>query len=186
MTSSERQRILDLAHSTGAIERGDFVLSSGARSHYYFDGRRLTLHPEGSHAVGKAIYNILKDTEIAGVGGPTLGADPIVASVALVSYLEGHPISAFIVRREPKRYGTRRLIEGPNLPKGAKVAILDDVITSGSAIFRAIDAAEREGWVVVKVVAILDRMEGGSDQIQKRGYDFEALFTSEDLGEKKL
>jgi orotate phosphoribosyltransferase len=108
------------------------------------------------------------------VGGTTLGADPIVAAVALASHLDGAPVRAFIVRKESKEHGTKQNIEGP-LSAGSKVAIVDDVCTTGGSLFHAIEAAEGAGCAVVKVLAVLDRKEGGSEEMRKRGYDFASL-----------
>lgn len=170
-------RLLALALERGAIKYGDFTLTSGKKSSYYFDGRLLSLDPEGAHLISQALLPLLQQAGAQAVGGTTLGADPIVASVALASHLRGDPIPAFIVRKESKSHGTKQNIEGPLSP-GSKVAIVDDVCTTGGSLFHAIEAAEEAGCTVVKVVAVLDRKEGGSDEMQKRGYDFAALMAA--------
>jgi len=111
------------------------------------------------------------------VGGPTLGADPIVAAVALASYREGRQLSGFIVRKEAKAHGTAQAIEGP-LAAGSRVAIVDDTCTTGGSLLHAIAAAEAAGCTVVKVVALLDRREGGGEELRRRGYDFVALMAA--------
>lgn len=171
---SYAKRLLERALEKGALKFGDFILSSGKKSTYYFDGRLLTLDAEGAYLVGKAVLPLVIASGAQAVGGPTLGGDPIVAAVALTSHLEGTPVSAFIVRKQPKGHGTRQLIEGP-LEKGAKVAIVDDTCTTGSSLFHAVGAAEDFGCTVVKVIALLDRHEGGSDEFRRRGYDFSAI-----------
>ena len=115
----------------------------------------------------------------------TLGADPIVASVAVVSHLEGKPIPAFIVRGEVKGHGTQKRIEGP-LKRGARVAIVDDVITTGGSVLRAIEAVEAEGCKVAKVVVLLDRQQGGAEEIRRRGYEFTAILSADISGEVSL
>ena len=170
-------RLLALALERGAIKYGDFTLTSGKKSSYYFDGRLLSLDPEGAHLISQALLPLLQQAGAQAVGGTTLGADPIVASVALASHLQGDPIPAFIVRKESKSHGTKQNIEGPLSP-GSKVAIVDDVCTTGGSLFHAIESAEEAGCTVVKVVAVLDRKEGGSDEMQKRGYDFAALMAA--------
>jgi orotate phosphoribosyltransferase len=168
-----------------AIFYGDFTLSSGLKSSYYFDGRMFTLWPEGAYLVGKAVFEILKDTPVEAVGGLTLGADPIVTAVALVSYLKGKPLPAFIVREELKRHGTQKQIEG-NLPENSKVAVVDDVVTTGTSIFKAIEVVERRNCKVVKVVALLDRHQGGSEELKQRGYDFVAILSADAEGSMRI
>lgn len=179
-SGDEMKRLLELVKES-SITYGDFTLSSGIRSSYYFDGRMTTLSPEGAYLVGRKVFQLLKEADIQAVGGPTLGADPIVAAVTLVSYMEGKPIPAFIVRKEPKEHGMRRHIEG-NLPPGASVAIVDDVITTGGAIFKAIRAVEEEGCQVGKIVVLLDRNQGGSDELRKKGYEVKALLIADACG----
>ena len=172
----ELERLLELVKEK-SLQFGDFTLTSGLKSSYYFDGWMTSLWPEGAYLLGKKIFELIKEAGIEAIGGPTLGADPIVAAVALISHLEGKPIPAFIVRREPKKHGTQRYIEG-HLPKGGRVAIVDDVITTGGSIFRAIEAVEAEGCQVGKVIVLLDRNQGGSEELRRRGYDFNALFSA--------
>jgi len=177
----KEERLLELMLEK-SLKRGDFVLSSGLRSSYYFDGRLTTLWPEGAYLVGKRVFQLAREAGAEAIGGPTLGADPIVAAAALVSWLEGKPLPAFIVRREPKKHGMQRYIEG-HLPPGGQVAIVDDVVTTGGAILRAIEAVEEEGCRVVRVIALLDRQQGGSDELRRRGYDFTPLFLADPTGE---
>jgi orotate phosphoribosyltransferase len=161
---------------------GDFTLSSGLKSSHYFDGRLTTLCPEGAYLVGKMVFELLKDTGIDALGGPTIGADPMVAAVALISHLKGKPIPAFIVRTQHKKHGAQRHIEG-HLPSGGTVAIVDDVITTGGSVFRAIEAVEGEGCRVGQVVVLLDRNQGGADELRRRGYSFTALLCLDNKGE---
>ncbi|MBL15575.1 MAG: orotate phosphoribosyltransferase [Chloroflexi bacterium] len=170
-------RLLALALERGAIKYGDFTLTSGKKSSYYFDGRLLSLDPEGAHLISQALLPLLNKAGAKAIGGTTLGADPMVATVALASHLQGGPIPAFIVRKENKSHGMKQNIEGP-LEPGSKVAIVDDVCTTGGSLFHAIEAAEEAGCTVVKVVSLLDRNEGGSEEMRKRGYDFSALLAA--------
>ena len=182
MGKSEGELILELAKRTGALMFGEFKLSSGATSPYYFDGRLVTLDSEGAYHVGKTVFQILRKCGAEAVAGPTLGADPIVSSVAAVSYLEGYPIPGLIVRKEVKKHGGRRGIEGP-LKSGSKVAVVDDTCTTGGSLLHAIDAVESAGCRVVKVITILDRRQGGSDEIKRRGYNFAAILEADERGE---
>ena len=180
-TAADVDRLLALALERGAIRYGDFTLSSGRQSSYYFDGRLLSLDPEGAHLLGGVLVRLLVKAGVDAVGGPTLGADPIVAAVAATSWRYHMPLPAFIVRKEAKGHGMAQLIEGP-LPAGARVAIVDDTCTTGGSLFHAIDAVEDAGCKVALVVAILDRNEGGSQAIRERGYSFTALLTAGDDG----
>lgn len=184
-------RLLALALERGALKYGDFTLSSGKKSSYYFDGRLLSLDPEGAHLIAQALLPLLHQAGAQAVGGLTLGADPIVAAVALASHIfrlkDGglRPIPGFIVRKEAKGHGTRQGIEGPLAP-GSKVAIVDDVCTTGGSLFQAIGAAEAAGCTVVKVLAVLDRVEGGSQELRRRGYDFTALLAATPAGQIRV
>jgi orotate phosphoribosyltransferase len=178
-------RLLQLALELGALKYGDFTLSSGKKSSYYFDGRLLSLNPQGANLIGQALVPILHLAGVEAVGGPTLGADPIVTAVALTSYQEGDPISAFIVRKEAKAHGTGQGIEGA-LASGSRVAIIDDTCTTGASLLHAIAAAEAAGCEVVKVLALLDRGEGGADELRRRGYDFQALMAATPEGKVEV
>ena len=141
----------------------------------------MTLDPAGAYAIASALLPVLAECGAEAIAGPTLGADPIVSAVAAVSHAEGRPVSGAIVRKEAKGHGGGRMIEGP-LRAGARVAVVDDACTSGASLFHAIDAVEAAGCRVVKVIAVLDRREGGSDEIRRRGYDFLALLQATDQG----
>jgi len=169
--------LLRVALERGALKYGDFTLTSGRKSSYYFDGRILSLDPEGADLIARALLPIVRESRADAVGGLTLGADPIVAAVALASYREGRRVPGFIVRKEAKSHGTAQAIEGP-LPPGCRVAIVDDTCTTGGSLLHAIAAAEAAGCTVVKVVALLDRREGGGDELRRRGYDFVALMAA--------
>ena len=175
------EAVLKLATSIEALTFGKFALTSGGTSSFYFDGRLLTLHPEGSHLVGSAMLELVLARGADAIAGPTLGADPIVASVAVLSQIEGTPISAAIVRPEAKGHGRGRLIEGPSV-KGEKVVVVDDTCTTGRSLLHAIDAVEAEGAEVVGVLCILDRHEGGGEKIRERGYELTALLEADEGG----
>lgn len=178
-----RYRLLELLKEK-SYERGRFVLSSGRESDVYIDGKQTTLCAEGSYLVGKIFYDIIQGEGISieGIGGLSLGADPIVTAVSLVSYLEGNPVQAFIIRKEPKKHGKSVWVEGGgNLKKGARVAVVDDVITTAASTLKAIRRAKEEGFEVVKVMALVDRNEGGRENLIKEGYHLEAIFTKEDF-----
>jgi orotate phosphoribosyltransferase len=178
-----RERLLELLKEK-AYKKGKVILTSGKESDFYIDCRPVTLHPEGAYLVGKLLYERLlhSPTAIGGVGGLTMGADPIATAVSLTSYLEGKPIPAFIVRKEPKKHGRGLWIEGiSNLPEGTAVAIVEDVVTTGGSTLKAIERAGEAGLEVVRVLAIVDREEGGLANLQQKGFTLEALFSRYDF-----
>jgi len=164
-----------------ALFKGDYVLSSGKKSSYYIDLRLITLSSEGAYLIANLLYDELKDKSIDAIGGLTMGADPIAAAYAAISFERGKGASAFIIRKEEKKHGKARLIEGP-LKKGARVVIVDDVATSGGSLIKAIDAVETAGCKVVKVMSLVDREEGASSELKKKGYELHSLYNLKDLG----
>ena len=179
------ERILELAYETGALLYGEFTLSSGKKSDHYFEGKRLTLSPEGAYQIGKAVFEELIQLDVDAVGGLAMGAFPIITAVAVISHQERRPIPSFIVREQPKEHGTRRKIEG-HLEEGSRVAIVDDVITTGGSVTKAIEAVEAANCKVVKVIVIVDRHEGGSDYLKDQGYDLTALIDLWPTGEASV
>lgn len=177
--------ILELAIDKGALAFGEFRLTAGGTSSYYFDGRILTLDPEGGYRVAKAFLPIIRECGAQAIAGPTLGADPIVSAVSVLSHIEGHPVAGLIVRGEAKGHGGKRAIEGPTdaLDAGAPVVVVDDTCTTGGSLFHAIAAVESAGYKVVKVLSILDRNEGGSAELMRRGYSYQSLLSANEQGE---
>jgi len=165
----------------GAVKYGAFTLASGATSSYYFDGRLISLHPEGAYLIGRAIIDSLIGTQVKSVGGPATAAIPLVTAAAVVSHLDGKPIQAFFVRPQAKDHGTNQSLEGSVSP-GSPVAIVDDVCTSGNSIFSTIDALEELKCRVEKVIVVLDRDQGGAAKIVERGYDFVAFLKADSSG----
>jgi orotate phosphoribosyltransferase len=163
------------------LRYGEFTLSAGGTSSYYFDGRLLTLDPEGGYLVAKTLLPLVLKSGAEAIAGPTLGADPIVASVATVSHLEGTPVAALIVRGQAKAHGTTRRIEG-SIRVGMKVAVVDDTCTSGRSLFQAIEALEEAGCVVTVALCVLDRNEGGRAEARRRDYPFHALLSVDPEG----
>ena len=120
------------------------------------------------------MFDELAQIDVDAIGGVAIGGYPIVTAVALISHLEGKPIPSFIVRQEPKEHGTKRQVEG-HLREGSRVAIVDDVITTGGSVSKAIKATEEVGCKVVKVIVVVDRHEGGGDKLKEEGYNFDAF-----------
>lgn len=174
-----RQKLLNLFCQL-AYQEGDFVLSSGQSSSYYINGKQVTLHPQGALAIGRLILHILPvDTQA--VAGLTLGADPIVSAVSLVSVYEKRPIPALIIRKEAKGHGTMAYIEGPTLPTGAKVVVLEDVVTTGQSALKAVERLQAAGYTVDRVISLIDRLQGGAELYKSAGLQFDALFSIQDL-----
>jgi orotate phosphoribosyltransferase len=157
-----------------------FRLASGRMSNYYFNCKTVTLHPEGMYLIGNIIFGMINGAGIAGIGGLTLGADPIADAAAYTSYLKNRPIEAFVVRKTAKAHGTMQWIEG-NVTAGDKVAIVDDVITTGKSTIEAITKAKDGGLDIVKVIALVDRQEGGKENIEALGHTVETVVTREEV-----
>jgi orotate phosphoribosyltransferase len=176
---TDKERLLYLI-TTKALEIGSITLSSGRISDYYIDCKRVTLSPVGAYLTAKLMLEMIGD-DVSAAAGLTLGADPIVSSIAVLSHIQGRNIQAMIVRKEPKKHGTMSFIEGPAVDKGAKVVVVDDVVTSGSSLLKSIERLVASDFKPVQVLAILDRQEGGREAIKEAGYNLETIFTREDL-----
>ena len=160
-----------------SYREGDFVLASGRRSDYYFDCRVTALHAEGAWLIGTLFNDMLKGLDIKGVGGMTMGADPLVSATTVISHEQGRPLHGLLVRKEAKGHGTGQFVEGlGNFSAGDSVAMLEDVVTTGGSLLKA--CADLS---IAAVCAILDREEGGREKLQEAGYDLLALFTRKEL-----
>ncbi len=175
-----KKELRQLLRQKSLITGVERVLSSGRISNYYIDARMTTLDPKGAQLVARLILEVLRPFEVDAIGGPTLGADPIVAAVAALSAETDHPLPAFIVRKEPKQHGERKMIEGP-FKRGWRVCIVDDVVTTGGSTLKACQAVEEEGGIVVLTLAIVDRQEGGRENLEAKGYTFVSLLTRDEL-----
>lgn len=163
-----------------SYREGDFTLASGKKSKFYVDLKATTLHPEGAHLIGECAYELLKHEKIAveGVGGLTLGADPLATAVSLAARAHGALWPAYIVRKEPKDHGTARYIEGTeNLKPGASVVVLEDVVTTGGSSLKAIERLREAGFKPVAVLTVVDREQGGADAFAAVGVKYYALTT---------
>jgi len=165
-----------------SARRGQFTLSSGRTSSLYIDARLTTMSPDGLALIGPAALAALDDAgwRVDAVGGLTLGADPVSYAIAYASALAGRPVRAFTVRKEAKAHGTGRLIEGP-FREGDRVAVIEDVITTGGSALRAIDAVRQAGAHVAGVLAVVDREEGGREALEDAGVPVIALVRARDV-----
>lgn len=165
-----------------ALFKGRIVLSSGKISNYYIDGRLITLNPEGAYLIADIILDLIKEKKIDAIGGPTLGADPIVGAIATLSYIRKSPINTFIVRKTPKQHGRMRQFEGPALEKNSKVILVDDVATTGGALIEAKEVLNKEGIKVNCAIVMIDREEGAKENLAKKGLRLLSIFKSSDFG----
>jgi orotate phosphoribosyltransferase len=174
-------RTLERAQELDALRFGDFTLTSGAKSSYYFDGRVLTLDPEGADLVSEAFLAMAVEVSAAGVGGPTVAAVPIAGALALRSRQAGTPMDGFFVRDAIKGHGARKQVEGAIKP-GTKVVVFDDTVSTGGSLLNALDAIQEFGCDVVAVLCVLDRHQGGSDEVRTRGILFRAMLEADSDG----
>lgn len=174
-----KQTLLHLL-ATEAYQEGDFTLSSGQKSSYYINGKPVSLSAEGSLAIGNLFFALLPEATQA-VAGLTLGADPLVSAVTVVSAYHNSPISGIIVRKKPKGHGTNAYLEGKILPKQAQVVVLEDVVTTGNSALFAVEKLQTAGYNVTQILAIVDREQGGRELYQQRGIKFQALFSITDI-----
>ena len=161
-----------------AYKKGEFTLSSGKTSEHYVNCKPVTLTGRGLTLTSLLM---LKEVDAGVVGGLTLGADPLVSGVSLVSALDGRMVNALIVRKEAKGHGTQAWIEGPELPKGTKVTVLEDVVTTGGSAIKAAEKLRDAGYEVNRVVAIVDRLDGGAEAMKEAGLELRSLFSLEDF-----
>jgi orotate phosphoribosyltransferase len=183
MTVNNKQRLKEILLEK-SYRQGKFTLSSGLESDFYIDGKQTTLSAEGAYLCGKEIFALIKNNPepISSVGGMTLGADPLVTAASMISFLEKQPIPAFIVRKESKGHGTEQYIEGlKNMEAGSTVALLEDVVTTGGTLLQVIERVEAQGFKVGLIVTVVDRQEGGAENLAKAGYPMKAIFTREEL-----
>jgi orotate phosphoribosyltransferase len=165
-----------------SAKRGRFKLASGKESDFYVDARLTTMSPEGLAMIGPLALSALWETgwNVDAIGGLTLGADPISYAISYASAASGHPLRAFTVRKEPKAHGTGKLLEGP-VREGDRVAIIEDVITTGGSALRAIEAVRSAKASVTGVLALVDREEGGRQAIERAGVSVISLVTASQI-----
>jgi orotate phosphoribosyltransferase len=178
---SHRERLANLLRMKSMV-RGEFTLSSGKKSNYYMDCKLTTLDPEGALLTGYCVLELLDLMGVApdAIGGLSMGADPLVTAAGVVSAIEKRPLPGFLVRKEAKKHGRQKQLEGLENPRGKRVVIIDEVCTTGGSTQEAIEAAEREGCEVVAVITLVDREEGGSQMLRSK-YNYRSIFTAREL-----
>jgi orotate phosphoribosyltransferase len=177
----DKQALVELIRQK-ALKFGQFTLASGKKATYYLDGKQATLDPTGARLVAEGMLDLLAASQMpTAVGGMSIGADPITAAVVTMSSVRNTPLKGFMVRKESKGHGTNQFIEGPVQP-GDTAVIVEDVVTTGGSSLQAIERVEAFGMKVVGVLAVIDRMEGGTEAFAKRGYPLASLLTIRDFG----
>lgn len=174
-----RAALLDILR-TQSVRTGTFTLASGKTSDFYVDGKLTTLHATGAYAVGRLMFEHVRGRGIKAIGGLTLGADPIATAISVVSHLEGEPIPAFIVRKEAKGHGTSAKIEG-YLPTDGPVVVVEDTTTTGGSALRAVEAVRAAGGTVDEVLTLVDREEGGQENVEAADTKFGAIFRRREI-----
>lgn len=177
VTSSqkEREELRDLIIREAYFQE-KITLSSGKESDYYIDARRVTLGARGATLCAKLILEAIGDDPVDAIGGPTLGADPLIGAISVLRLQAGRPINTFIIRKTPKAHGKQQQIEGPTLNKGSRVVLIDDVATTGKAFLQSLDVLSQAGIEVHKAICLVDRGEGAREAVAARGCELVSLF----------
>src|ERR1700690_1839545 len=162
---------------TQAFSRGKFILSSGKESNFYLDARLVTLSAAGAYLTARVILDMVKDDQLDAIGGPTLGADPMVGAIASLSFQEGRPVKTFIIRKQPKAHGKQQQVEGPLLKEGSNVVIIDDVATTGKAFVESIEVLQKMNIHIKKAICVIDRAEGAMEALAKYKVPLRSIFT---------
>ncbi len=171
----DREKLLNIIKTDGYFQ-GKITLSSGKESDYYIDARRVTLKPEGAFLTAKLMLDAVKDIQYDAIGGPTLGADPLIGAIGVLSLQMDNPRNTFIIRKAPKAHGKQQQIEGPEIENDAEVVLIDDVATTGKAFVESIDVLNKQGIRAVKCLCIVDRGEGAKEAVKEKGSELISLF----------
>ena len=158
-----------------AYFREKIILSSGKESDFYVDARRVTLSAQGAYLCAKIILDLLKGDSFDAIGGPTLGADPIVGAIGVLSFQAGKPVNTFIIRKAPKPHGKQQQIEGPLLKDNGRVVLIDDVATTGKAFLESIEVLNKMGIKTPKAICIVDRQEGATEALAQKGCELVSI-----------
>jgi orotate phosphoribosyltransferase len=164
-----------------AYFREKIILSSGKESDYYIDARLITLTPAGVTLTAKLMLDMVKDEKIDAIGGPTLGADPMIGALSVLSLQQNNPLNTFIIRKSAKAHGKGKQIEGPVLKAGSKVVLVDDVATTGKAFLQSLDVLNAMDIEAVKCVCIVDRDEGAKEAVEQKGSTLLSIFKASDI-----
>lgn len=180
LSSRDRLAELILRRSFQYRENPPFTLASGRTSFFYFNCKPVTLDPEGMNLIGRVLFDMIRGSSVTAAGGLTLGADPLANALSVISFQKGRPIKSFIVRKDLKDHGMKSPVEG-NVSAGERVVILDDVITTGGSTIAAIERAKEAGLVIDRVIALIDREEGGRENIEAHVPRVDAVLTRTEI-----
>lgn len=180
MNPASRQALLELIKKRAIIYQ-EVTLASGQKSHYYIDARSLFLHGPSAALLGEAIYELTKDLPLDALGGPEVGALPLTAAATIYYHHQGKAMEGFFVRKEAKTHGLQKKIEGV-MPPGGKVAIVEDVMTTGGSAVTAIEAVRAAGAQVLAVVGVVDRLQGARERFEQMGILFRPICSIRDFG----
>ncbi len=176
MTGTERQ-LLDLLRER-CYQEGEYTLSSGEKSNFYFDAKTVFMSSAGASLIGEVLYEKTKGLDIQAIGGLEVGAIPLTTAAIFAYHLHARPMDGFFVRNEAKKHGTRKIIEG-RLQSGSKVVIVDDVATKGGSIMKAVEAVRKAECSPVLITVLVDRLEGAAGLFAKEEIPFQPIFTIE-------
>jgi orotate phosphoribosyltransferase len=182
--SAARKRLIDIVKERSFSIGGETKLVSGRSTSFYFNMKPSMLHPEGAHLIASLILDALRDAKVDLIGGLEMGAVPLATAAAVLSHAQGRPLPAFFVRKQAKEHGARKLVEGlapGETLAGKRVAILEDVTTTGGSAMRAIEAVRAEGAIIERVITVVDRLEGAADTFKAAGVPFTAILTAADF-----
>jgi len=178
--ASLRDRLYRLIREK-AYREGDIKLASGKTSKYYLDARVVTLSSEGAFLVGSIIFDLVQGFKVVAIGGPTMGADPIVGAIAAISFQNNKPINTFLIRKTPKSHGRMLQVEGPALEAGDEVVLLDDVATTGASLVDSIAILKKMGVSAKKAIVVVDREEGARENLSKEGCELISIFKASEF-----
>lgn len=178
-----KEKLLEIIKRDAVFEK-EITLASGKKSNFYCDVRRVSLGSEGLYYISNMIWDIIKDDNITVIGGPTLGADPIVGGVCMAAHQNGKNLRGFLVRKEAKKHGRQNLIEGIELNENDRVVLIDDVATTGGSIIKALDVLKPLNVNVVRAMVVVDRQEGAQERFKELKCPLTALLTKEEILQK--
>jgi orotate phosphoribosyltransferase len=176
---AKKQRLRDIIRDRSLLQDRGFVLSSGRSSSFFFDIKRTVLDPEGAVLVADLLFDVIRDDDVDAIGGLETGAIPIVAGLCARSWPE-KPITGFFVRKEMKGHGTDRRVDGL-LEPGSRVILFEDVTTTGGSVMQAAEQVRRLDCTILKIISVVDRLEGAADTFKNAGIVFASLFTWRDF-----